>query len=105
VDTRSITAVARIDDIFTQLVRLLSVSLRDATYRSPLRNSTEVDSNGCRIRRAAGVALRADGRPRPPLCVVDGPSTMSWILVLLFVLSVALFTYLIVAMFYPEKFL
>ena len=30
---------------------------------------------------------------------------MSWILVLLFVLSVALFTYLIVAMFYPEKFL
>jgi K+-transporting ATPase KdpF subunit len=30
---------------------------------------------------------------------------MSWILVLSLVLSVALFVYLIVAMFYPEKFL
>ena len=30
---------------------------------------------------------------------------MSWILALSFVLSVALFAYLIVAMFYPEKFL
>ena len=30
---------------------------------------------------------------------------MSWILVLSFVLSSALFAYLVVAMFYPEKFL
>jgi K+-transporting ATPase KdpF subunit len=37
--------------------------------------------------------------------IADGTPLMSWILVLSFVLSVALFAYLIVAMLYPEKFL
>jgi K+-transporting ATPase KdpF subunit len=37
--------------------------------------------------------------------LADGAPVMSWILGLSLALSVALFAYLIVALFYPEKFL
>jgi len=49
--------------------------------------------------------VRADGRFGPLVCVAARTQIVSSILVVSLVLSIALFAYLIIALFYPEKFL